>query len=75
LALLLITSTMFRWVELPGGGQRFSLVTTIYGYYLTILVILASGVCYPFYRYRYARVSRQEGDETGKAACGKSALR
>lgn len=44
------TSRVFAWVKLPDGERRYSLPTIIKGYLLTNLVLLATGISYPFFR-------------------------
>jgi len=50
LGLFAVTSRVFAWVPLPGGGRKHSILTVIKGYFLTNLVMLATGLTYPFFR-------------------------
>ncbi|MCI0475716.1 MAG: hypothetical protein L0Y55_05675, partial [Anaerolineales bacterium] len=56
--LLLLTNRVFAWTPLPGGTRRYSLATVLIGYLLTTLIMLTTGVSYPFFRQgsSYARL-------------------
>jgi poly-beta-1,6-N-acetyl-D-glucosamine synthase len=58
---LVMTSAAFRSVPLPGERKRHSLATVVKGYVLTTLILLASGVSYPFYRQTsvYGRLGKK----------------
>ncbi|MBI4025880.1 MAG: glycosyltransferase [Verrucomicrobia bacterium] len=55
----LITSRIFAHVKLPDNPQPHSLLTMIAGYFLTMLILLATGLSYPFFQQRssYARIN------------------
>jgi cellulose synthase/poly-beta-1,6-N-acetylglucosamine synthase-like glycosyltransferase len=48
--LVALTNRVFASVELPGDQSTFTLITVIKGYILTILILLATGFSYPFFR-------------------------
>jgi len=50
LFLFVLTSAIFATVRLPDGGERYSLITVIRGYIVTILIMLATGATYMFYK-------------------------
>lgn len=56
--LLLLTNRVFAWTSLPEGARRYSLATVLIGYLLTTLIMLTTGVSYPFFRQgsSYARL-------------------
>ena len=47
--LFVITSRIFASIILPDGIQKYSLLTIIKGYIMTNIIVLATGLCYPFY--------------------------
>lgn len=55
---LILTSNIFNRVKLPDGPRRYSLITVIKGYILTNMIMLATGLSYPFFRQgsSYARL-------------------
>jgi cellulose synthase/poly-beta-1,6-N-acetylglucosamine synthase-like glycosyltransferase len=63
--LLVVTSAVFSRIDHPGGSPRFSLWTMIQGYLLTVAVMLASGITYPFYRHRYVRAGDSARSHAG----------
>ncbi len=58
MALLLMTSTVFGLVPLPDGPRRYSFFTIVSGYFLTTLIMLMTGISYPFFQQgsTYARL-------------------
>lgn len=63
--LFVATSQVFSWVTLPDGPHHHSLGTMIKGFALTTLIMLATGISYPFFRqgssYSRLRAERSEG--------------
>lgn len=57
--LLLLTNRVFAWVKLPDGPRHYSLATIIKGYILTNLIMLTTGLSYPFFRQgiTYTRIT------------------
>jgi hypothetical protein len=49
-ALLALGSRIFASVKLPASQPRYSLVTLIKGWVLTLSILLATGFSYPFFR-------------------------
>ncbi|MBN1621076.1 MAG: glycosyltransferase [Endomicrobiales bacterium] len=47
--LFIVTSRVFASVELPGENKKFRIFTMIKGNFITILIMLATGISYPFY--------------------------
>jgi cellulose synthase/poly-beta-1,6-N-acetylglucosamine synthase-like glycosyltransferase len=69
LVLLVFTNRIFAAVGLPDRTdlpnpkpRGFSLFSLVYGYSLTLFIMLVSGICYPFYRQNssYARIREGE---------------
>jgi cellulose synthase/poly-beta-1,6-N-acetylglucosamine synthase-like glycosyltransferase len=54
-----ITSKVFSWTDLPDGSHHYSIGTVIKGFSLTLLIMMATGLSYPFYRQcsSYRRLS------------------
>jgi len=51
LAILFITTNrIFKWIELPDGKHKYSIFTVIRGYILTNIIMLSTGLSYPFFR-------------------------
>jgi cellulose synthase/poly-beta-1,6-N-acetylglucosamine synthase-like glycosyltransferase len=63
LALLVVTSTLFRRVSLPDNPGGFGVLTMLKCYVHTNILLFATGLSYPFYRQTssYAKL----GDESG----------
>jgi len=55
---LFLTSLTFNRVKLPDEPRSYSIVTVVKGYILTMTIMLATGLSYPFYRQgsSYARL-------------------
>lgn len=66
LILFLLTSRVFAWVKLPDGPHHYPIATMIKGYFLTNLIMLATGISYPFFRQgsSYARLGPMTGSHT-----------
>lgn len=58
LAMFFITSRIFASVKLPGDNKRFSLITLVKGYILILVIMLATGISYTFFKQGsdYSRV-------------------
>ena len=66
LVLFILTSRAFRSVDLPElKPRRYSLLTVAKGWFLTTLILLATGLSYPFYRQSssYARIDRKSAPD------------
>jgi poly-beta-1,6-N-acetyl-D-glucosamine synthase len=66
-----VTQRIFSWQKLPGEPQSYSLLTTITGYVLTLVIMLATALSYPFYRQgsSYARLGNSPaGVDVGNRA-------
>jgi hypothetical protein len=50
MALFVLTHRIFAGVRLPGGDEKYSFVTGVKGYFLTLAIMLVTGVSYPFFR-------------------------
>jgi cellulose synthase/poly-beta-1,6-N-acetylglucosamine synthase-like glycosyltransferase len=48
--LLILTSTAFALIEVPGGTQRFSIITVVNGYILLNLILIVTAISYPFFK-------------------------
>lgn len=72
--LLVLTNRVFAWVKLPDGPRRYSLATVIKGYTLTNMIMLTTGLSYPFFRQgsSYARLGAVMTGETDKTEALKS---
>lgn len=66
LILFVLTSRVFAWVKLPDGPHHYPIATVIKGYLLANLIMLATGITYPFYRQgsSYARLGSTAGSNT-----------
>ncbi len=60
----IVTQRIFSQLKLPGGPPSHSLLTTIEGYVLTLIIMLSTALSYPFYRQgsSYARLDDHRGD-------------
>ena len=58
LGLFAITSNIFSSIKLIDGRQRQSIFVAINGYFLTLFIMLATGLSYPFFKQgsNYARI-------------------
>ena len=67
--LLMLTNLVFAWVKLPDGSRRYSIVTVVKGYILTNMIMLATGLSYPFFRQgsSYARLGAMAACEADEA--------
>jgi poly-beta-1,6-N-acetyl-D-glucosamine synthase len=56
-----ITGLVFSHLRLPGDSQRYSLMTMMKGYLITISIMLATGLTYPFFRQDsfYERIGKK----------------
>jgi cellulose synthase/poly-beta-1,6-N-acetylglucosamine synthase-like glycosyltransferase len=56
--LFVMTSRIFSWVKLPDGHHRYPLATVFKGFAITTLIMLATGISYPFFKQgsKYMRV-------------------
>jgi cellulose synthase/poly-beta-1,6-N-acetylglucosamine synthase-like glycosyltransferase len=45
-----LTSRIFAWTKLPVQPQRANFRATLVGYFLTTLIMMATGLSYPFFR-------------------------
>ena len=56
--LFIITSRLFSWMKLPDGKHKYSMMTVIQGYLLTNIIMLSTGISYPYYRQKsdYKRI-------------------
>jgi cellulose synthase/poly-beta-1,6-N-acetylglucosamine synthase-like glycosyltransferase len=63
LILFLFTSRIFAIVKLPDGPHHHSLLTTIKGYFLVTMIMLVTGLSYPFYQQGsdYGRLGSDQG--------------
>jgi cellulose synthase/poly-beta-1,6-N-acetylglucosamine synthase-like glycosyltransferase len=50
LVMSLLTSRVFAWVELPVCPARFNFSATLIGCFLTTIIMMATGLSYPFFR-------------------------
>ena len=59
----MLTSWTFNTVELPDGQHNYSISTMIKGFSLTLMIMLLTGLTYPFFQQgsEYARISSDEG--------------
>lgn len=48
--LFISTSAIFSAIKLPDDTRRYSILTVIRGYFLTLAIMLATGISYPFVR-------------------------
>ena len=48
--LLMCTNLVFAWVSLPDGPHHYPISVVIKGYLLTNIIMLATGLSYPFFR-------------------------
>jgi len=57
-----LTFMVFRSVKLPNGSNRYSAWTKISGNFLTLTILMATGVSYPWFRQTssYARVNSSD---------------
>ena len=60
-----MTILMFSRIKLPDVVHHYSLITLVKGYLLTNLIMLATGLSYPFYKQcsSYARLTKKTADE------------
>ncbi|HUT35922.1 MAG TPA: glycosyltransferase [Planctomycetota bacterium] len=63
--LLILTSATFRRIPLPEGGEDADFLTMLVTYVYSSLLLLATGLSYPFYRQTssYAKVGRESGEQ------------
>jgi hypothetical protein len=70
--LFALASRCFASVKLPDEPRHFSFGTVIRGYFLTIMILLTTGLSYPFFRQgsSYSRIGRaSESDHREPKGC------
>ena len=48
--LFIFTNRIFSWLKLPEDDHKLSLLVMVKGYLLTLIIMLATGISYPFFK-------------------------